>query len=143
MIHSVLSIDMRAIRFGGNVSDTTLLRVPFGEDSDEFVEIQVSRSELLSLSEDGVVLASADGSRSASFSLSSAMDRVMPAVRVILGRLRNGAYSPDEITLQLGLQVGGASGVFFAKGTAEATVAVTMTWRRAAERNGAGPDAAR
>jgi Trypsin-co-occurring domain 1 len=124
------------------VSDKALLKVPVGAGSDEFVEIQVSRSELLSLSEDGVILASADGSRTASFSLSSAMDRVMPAVRVILGRLRSGAYSPDEITVQLGLQVGGASGVFFAKGTAEATVAVTMTWRRTAEGNGADPDAA-
>ena len=125
------------------MSDTALLKVPVSEGSAEFVEIQVSRSELLSLSEDGVVLASDDGWRSASFSLSSAMDRVMPALRVILGQLRSGAFSPDEITLQLGLQVGGASGVFFAKGTAEATVAVTMTWRRAAEENEAGADAAR
>jgi hypothetical protein len=127
---------------GGNVPDAIVLEVPVGDGSDDCVEIEVSRSELLNLSADGVVLASADGSRSASFSLSSAMDRVMPAVRVILSRLRSGTHSPDEITLQLGLQVGGASGVFFAKGTAEATVAVTMTWRRAPGGNGADPDAA-
>jgi hypothetical protein len=125
------------------MADKVLLKVPLGEGSDDFVEIQVGRSELLGLSEGGVALASADGSRSASFSLSSAMDRVMPALRVILGRLHSGMHSPDEITLQLGLQVGGESGVFFAKGTAEATVAVTMTWRRPAEEGKAAPHAAR
>jgi NTP-dependent ternary system trypsin peptidase co-occuring protein len=127
------------------VPDTALLKVPVDDGSDEFVEVQISRAELMSLSDSGVVLASDDGSRfeAATFSLSSAMDRVMPAVRVILGRLRTGAGSPDELTVELGLQIGGEAGVFFAKGTAEATVAVTMTWRRAAEENRAGPDAAR
>lgn len=125
--------------------DTALLKVPVGDGSDEFAEVQVSFAELMSLTESGVVLASDDGSRfeAATFSLSSAMDRVMPAVRVILGRLRTGAGSPDEVTMKLGLQIGGEAGVFFAKGTAEATVAVTMTWRRAAAESGAGPDAAR
>jgi len=126
------------------VPDAALLRVPVGDGSDDFVEIQVSRTELLSLSESGVVLASDDGTRfeAATFSLASAMDRVMPALRVILGRLRAGVHSPDEITMELGLQVGGEVGVFFAKGTSQATVAVTMTWRResAAEDKGGSPD---
>jgi Trypsin-co-occurring domain 1 len=112
--------------------DAALLRVPIGDGSDESVEIQVSRTEVQSLSESGVVLASDDGSRfeAVTFSLASAMDGVMPALRVVLGRLRAGVHSPDEITMELGLQVGGEAGVFFAKGTAGATVAVTMTWRR-------------
>jgi hypothetical protein len=116
----------------GKVPDAALLRVPVGDGSGEFVEFQVAWTELQSLSESGVVLASDDGSRfeAVAFSLASAMDRVMPALRVILGRLRAGLHSPDEITMELGLQVGGEAGVFFAKGTAEATVAVTMTWRR-------------
>lgn len=125
--------------------DTALLKVPVGDGSGEFVEVQVARAELQDLSESGVVLASDDGSRfeAATFSLSSAMDRVMPALRVILGRLRSGVHSPDEITMELGLQVGGEAGVFFARGTAEATVAVTMTWRRAADKDEAGADAIR
>lgn len=131
--------------FGGSVPDTALLKVPVADGSDEFIEIQVSRAELLGLSESGVALAGGDGSRiaTAAFSLSSAMDRVMPAVRVILERLRSGVHCPDELTMELGLQVGGEAGVFFARGTAEATVAVTMTWRRAAGENGTGADAAR
>jgi hypothetical protein len=118
--------------YGGSVPDVVLLRVPVGDGSGESVEVQVSRSELQGLSESGVVLASDDGSRfeAVTFSLASAMDRVMPALRVILSRLRAGVHSPDEVVMELGLQVGGEAGVFFAKGTAEATVAVTMTWRR-------------
>lgn len=125
------------------MSDMSLLKVPVSEGSKEFIEVQVSRAELENLSESGVMLASADGSHLATtaFSLSSAMDRVMPAIRVILGRLR-GVCSPDELTMELGLQIGGEAGVFFAKGTAEATVAITMTWRRAADENETGPDAA-
>jgi hypothetical protein len=131
---------------GSGMADTALLRVPVGDGSDEYVEVQVARTELRELSESGVVLASDNGSRfeAAGFSLASAMDRVMPALRVILGRLRAGVHSPDEITMELGLQIGGETGVIFAKGTAEATVAVSMTWHRrpAADRKGVSGDAA-
>lgn len=114
------------------MADTVLLKVPIGDGTGDFVEVQVARSDLESSSESGVVLASGDGSRfeAAGFSLASAMDRVMPAVRVILGRLRGADVSPDEITMNLGLQIGGEAGVFFARGTSEASVAVSMTWRR-------------
>jgi hypothetical protein len=113
------------------MADTVLLKVPLGDGSGEFVEIQVARTDLQGPGESGVVLASNDGSRfeAAGFSLASAMDRVMPALRIILGRLHAGQVSPDEITMDLGLQVGGEAGVFFARGTAEACVAVSMTWR--------------
>jgi len=114
------------------MADTVLLKVPLGDGTDEFVEVQVARSDLQDPSQSGVVLASADGSRfeAAGFSLASAMDRVMPAVRVVLGRLRGADVSPDEIMMSLGLQIGGEAGVFFARGTSEASVAVSMTWRR-------------
>jgi hypothetical protein len=131
---------------GSGMADMVLLRVPVGDGSDEYVEVQVARTELRELSESGVVLASDDGSRfeAAGFSLASGMDRVMPALRVILDRLRAALHSPEEITMELGLQVGGEAGVFFAKGTAEATVAVSMTWRQgpAADRKDVSGDAA-
>jgi hypothetical protein len=116
------------------VADTVLLKVPVGDGTDDFVEVQVSRSELVDLTESGVVLASASGSRfeSAGYTLADAMSRVMPALRVILGHLRDGVHAPDEITMDVGLKVGGESGFVFAKGTAEATIAVSMTWRRGA-----------
>ncbi|HEY5361238.1 MAG TPA: CU044_2847 family protein [Streptosporangiaceae bacterium] len=124
------------------MADMVLLKVPVGDDSGDFVEVEVARAELSGLSESGVVLASDDGSRfeAAGFSLASGMDRVMPALLVILARLRAGVHSPEEITMSLGLQIGGEAGVFFAKGTAAASIAVSMTWRRG---HGAGDDAAK
>lgn len=117
------------------MAGTVILHVPIGDGSGEFIEVEVIRGDLRGPEESGVVLASDDGSRfeAAGFSLASAMDRVMPALRVILGRLRARELSPDEIRVDLGLQVGGETGIFFARGTAQANVAVSMTWRRGTE----------
>jgi hypothetical protein len=39
--------------------------------------------------------------------------------------------SPDELTLELGVKVGGELNAwFFAKNAAEATITVTLTWKR-------------
>lgn len=124
------------------MAEIVLLKVPVGDDSDDFVEVEVARAELEGLSESGIVLASDDGSRfeAVGFSLVSGMDRVMPALRVILGRLRAGVHSPDEINMTVGLQIGGEAGVFFAKGTAGASVAVSMTWRSRATADGSSAD---
>jgi hypothetical protein len=112
-----------------------LLRVPVGDDAGDVIEVQVSRAEIEGLAESGVVLAANGGRRfeTASFTLASAVDHVMPALRTIIGRLRDGVHAPDEVTMQLGLQFGGETGFYFARGTAEASVAVTMTWRRSQE----------
>lgn len=59
-----------------------------------------------------------------------------PALRMILGRLREGVHAPDKITIDVGLQVGGETGFVFAKGTAEASIAVSMTWRRRSDDGG-------
>jgi NTP-dependent ternary system trypsin peptidase co-occuring protein len=111
--------------------DTVLLRVPLGDDSDSVVEVQVSRRDLVA-DADGVVLASGDGGRfqAVGFTLASAMDRVVPALKVILDRLREGIHAPEEVTMEVGLEIGGETGIIFAKGTTTATVAVSMTWRR-------------
>ena len=38
---------------------------------------------------------------------------------------------PDELSLELGVKVGGEAGVwFFAKNSAEATITVTLTWKK-------------
>jgi len=116
-----------------------LLKVPVGDDTDGFIEVQVSRAEVEELEGTGVVLAAADGGGrmvAASFSLASAVDHVMPALRAVVGRLREGVHAPDEVTVELGLQIGGETGFYFAKGTAEASIGVTMTWRRAAVADG-------
>jgi NTP-dependent ternary system trypsin peptidase co-occuring protein len=103
-----------------------LLRVPVEEGSDEYVEVEISPDEL----EDSVQLASrvGDGVARAAFSLGAALDRVMPALRTVLSRLRETEHAPDEIGMQLGLKVGGEQGLIFTKGTAEATFTLSLTW---------------
>jgi hypothetical protein len=112
------------------VSEVVLLKVPIGDGDDDVIEVQVSPAELDGLEESGVVLATSGGRRVdvAAFSLASAVDHVMPAVMTIVRRLSGGVHAPDEVTMQLGLQIGGETGFYFAKGTAEANIAMTVTW---------------
>ena len=103
-----------------------LLRVPVEEGSAEFMEVEVDYDDL----EEGVRLASrtSDGAMRAAFSLSSAFDKVLPALRTIVTRLRTAEHAPDEIAMELGLKIGGEQGLIFTKGTAEATFTVSLTW---------------
>lgn len=114
------------------MDDTVLLKVPVGDGTDDVVEVQVNRSDLVAPTESGVVLAADSGGRfeAAGYTLAGAMDRVLPALRTILGRIRDGVHAPDEITMDVGLLLGGETGFIVAKGTAEASIAVRMTWRR-------------
>lgn len=113
------------------MSEVVLLKVPVGDGGDDVIEVQVSRADLDGLEESGVVLAADNGGRLgvAAFSLASAADHVVPALRTIVRRLSGGVHAPDEVTMQLGLQFGGETGFFFAKGSAEANIAMTLTWR--------------
>jgi Trypsin-co-occurring domain 1 len=146
---TVLSVDIRSVipagidealpacsgpatlsRSGGSMA-VVLLKVPLDEASAEFIEVEIDRREF----EDAVELAADDRGRDvarAPFNLAASMDRVLPALRIILARLRSDELAPDEIGMHLGLKVGGETGLVFAKGTAEATFTVTATWRKPA-----------
>jgi hypothetical protein len=106
---------------------TTLLKLGIGDGSDEYVEVEVDRRDL-----EGVHLASDDGEGAvrAPYSLAASLGRVMPAINTILNRLRSADQAPDEIGIELGLTIGGETGLIFTKGTAEATFAITVTWRK-------------
>jgi len=103
-----------------------LVRVPVADGSPDFVEVDVEH-----LTASGVALV-AGGSDigQASYTLAASMERVMPAVSAILARLRSAGDGPDEIGMTFGLSVGGETGLVFAKGTAGATFAVKVTWRK-------------
>lgn len=107
---------------------TRLMRIPLTEGSDEFIEVEIDdrnlSEELQLVSDDG------SGPLNATVSLARSMTRVLPALSTILTALRSAAHAPDEIGMELGLTLGGETGIVFAKGTAEATIAVTMTWKK-------------
>jgi hypothetical protein len=99
---------------------TVLLKVPIEDGTDEFVEVEAEA--------DGVILASIHD-RISAFSLGSAMDSLLPVLRTIVKRVRDAEHAPHEIAVELGLKVGGEQGFILTKGTAEATLTLTLTWR--------------
>jgi hypothetical protein len=100
---------------------------PIEDGDDEYIEVEIDPADL----GESVELVSADGRvYQAARSLGAAMDRLLPAVDAILDRFRRHRRAPDEIELELGLKLGGETGVIFAKGTSEATFNVKLTWRR-------------
>ena len=112
--------------------DTEQLQVPLDGIDGAYVIFEVDPADL----EDGSVqLVADDGSRlnKATSTLTEAFSRVEPAIEVIVSRLRNAA--PDEITVDFGLKMGGEAGLIWAKGTAEANIAVSVTWKRGAARD--------
>src|SRR5262249_13251690 len=80
---------------------------------------------------ESVELAADDGRVArAGQSLAEAFQRVGPAIEVVLEKLRTATRSPDEIELEFGLKLGGETGLIFAKGSAETTFNVRLTWQR-------------
>jgi len=80
---------------------------------------------------DELVLASSDpGSVAARArrTLEESLAHVLPAVRALRDSVV--AVAPDEAQVEFSLNIGGETGLVFAKGTAEVNFKVTMTWRR-------------
>ncbi|WP_322751618.1 MULTISPECIES: CU044_2847 family protein [unclassified Frankia] len=59
--------------------------------------------------------------------LESSLADLAPMVRSIHQHLRG--ITPDEFTVEFGLNVGGETGLIIAKGTAAVNFTVSMTWR--------------
>lgn len=105
-----------------------VIRVPISEGEPGYVEMQVESRDF---EESGGLVADRGGAAAtATRSLSASLDTVMPAISTVLSRIREAAHRPDEVEIELGLTIGGETGMIFTKGTAEATFAVTITWTR-------------
>lgn len=63
-------------------------------------------------------------------SFEEGVDRVMPAVANVIGRLRALADQPDEVRVEFGLDLHAEAGAFVASASAGANFSVSMTWRR-------------
>ncbi|MEH0932281.1 CU044_2847 family protein [Micromonospora sp. CPCC 205558] len=105
---------------------TVLLKVPVTEGSDEYIEVVVDRRDIA-----GIELAAAGdgGGQWSATTLAASLERALPALRTVIDRLGSAA-TPDEISVELGLAIGGETGLIFTKGTTEATFTVNITWRR-------------
>lgn len=63
----------------------------------------------------------------ASRTLEEAVRDTRPVLRRVLDALSD--LGPTETSIEFGIKIGGETGVIFAKGTAEASFKVTMTWK--------------
>jgi hypothetical protein len=108
---------------------TVILQVPLRDGSSEIVEIEVDQRDL---SPAVTLVADDDSDRTAkaTFTVSSALKRVLPALSEILLNLRSATHAPDEVQIELGLSMGGETGIIFTKGTAEATFKISATWHK-------------
>lgn len=114
----------------------TVVRVPISDDQPgAYVEFDVEEQD-----EDGTepLARRRDGTTLAAHSLARSLDTSLPALSLILSKVRSAAAGCDEICLQLGLRVGGETGLVFVRGGADATIGVTVTWR-AGDRPTDGP----
>ncbi|MBV9164033.1 MAG: hypothetical protein JO281_21365 [Pseudonocardiales bacterium] len=103
-----------------------LLGVPVGEGTDDVVVFEVDRSEV----PDDLVLASVEPGKVAArarTTLEEALADVKPSLTKIVGVLQE--MTPEEMTVEFGMKMGGETGVIIAKGTAEVNFKVTMSWK--------------
>jgi Trypsin-co-occurring domain 1 len=65
-------------------------------------------------------------------SLEDALDRVSPAFRVLVGKLREAAERPDDMEIEFGLKLSTELGAIVAKTAGEANFRVCVRWSRGA-----------
>jgi len=83
------------------------------------------------LTPDGVVLAARPGEvvKEAGQTLEEALDKTLvPVARALMGRLRE--IEPQEAQVTLGLKLSAETGVVISKVAGEASLTVTLIWRR-------------
>lgn len=122
---------MRPDSFRNHLDNSTqggpmLMEVPLEGGSHIVVEVDedeltAGQLELASDQNSGSVVARARRA------LETSVAEIIPAIRAVCDGLRDAA--PEELTVTFGLNVGGETGLIFAKGTAEVNFTVTMTWR--------------
>ena len=113
----------------------TVMRIQVDGASDDYVEVEVDTDsdEVRPLARNRAepLLANTN--------LSAALDTVRPVLALVVDKLQAVDPAVDEIGVQVGLRVGGETGLLIVRGSAEATFGITMTWRRRAHDQPASP----
>lgn len=106
----------------------TVMRIQIDGASDDYVEVEVDTDSdevrPLARNQAEPLLAGT--------TLSDALDTVRPVLALVVDKLQGVDPAVDEIGVQVGLRVGGETGLLIVRGSAEATFGITMTWRRRA-----------
>lgn len=102
-----------------------LLEVPLEDGGSITVEVEEGpRGTLRSARPDEVVA-------TAGRTLEATVERIGPASRAIVGKLKELAEPPDEIGVEFGMKLNAEAGVIIARTSGEANFKISLTWKRA------------
>ncbi|MDI9888598.1 CU044_2847 family protein [Streptomyces sp. HNM0645] len=102
------------------------VEVPLGDGSDASVRIQIREVDetLVRVGRGGRSIARAERS------LGQMLDTVRPVAESFVGRFRDLANAPDEITLAFGVSLSAEADVVIASTATAANFSVSLTWSR-------------
>jgi hypothetical protein len=104
-----------------------LMEIPVSDPEGMFLLVEVDHADL----PEGLVLASptvGEVAARATRTLSESLAQLEPVLRTVKNQLT--AASPDAFSVELGIKLGGETGLILAKGTAEVNLKITMSWNR-------------
>lgn len=102
-----------------------LLEFPLEEGGSIFVEVEsTSLDQLIPASLPGDVAAKV------ALTLEAALDRVQPAAKAIVSKLRGLVDPPDEVSVEFGIKMSASAGAVIASADTEANFKVNLTWKR-------------
>ncbi|GAA2617010.1 hypothetical protein GCM10010304_83360 [Streptomyces roseoviolaceus] len=106
------------------------VEVPLDDGSDEAVRVQIREVDetLVRVGRGGRSVARAERS------FGQMLDTVRPVAESFVGRFRDLASAPDEITLEFGVSLSAGADVVIASTATAANFSVTLTWNRSEER---------
>ncbi|RCV54518.1 CU044_2847 family protein [Marinitenerispora sediminis] len=100
-----------------------LLRFDTENGTEVLVEVSGDRSGIVDTSARDLV-------RSADRTFEAVLDRVRGVSELLARKLTDLPSRPDEITVELGVNINAEADVFIASTTAESSLQITLTWRR-------------
>jgi hypothetical protein len=106
---------------------TELMKIRLEDET--VIVVEVDRAELPS----EVVLASPEPGKAiaeAAETLDAALGRIGSVINAIVTKLRSAENAPDTLGIEFGFKLGGEVGIILAKGTAETTFKVSVSWTK-------------
>lgn len=101
-----------------------LVEVPLEDGGTVLVEVEERESGIVRSARPGEVVATA------AESLQASLDRIRVVAQAVVGKLRDLADGPEEITVEFGIAWSAQAGVIVAHAAGEANFKVTLRWNR-------------
>lgn len=101
-----------------------LIEVPLDDGGVVLVEVEEHEDGIVRSARPGEVVATA------AESLQASLDRIRPVAGALVGKLRDLADRPEEITVEFGIKWSAQAGVIVAQAASEANFKVTLRWAR-------------